>query len=408
MALFRNYNKHHAVPRRELYIPRRTRWAVALIAVAVIAVCLIVAAFINGWITLPEFPSPDTGETAPPVVAEDTVIHITAGGDINITDRVVASGGANYDYSNVLRDLMPVLAGADLALANFEGNACGAPYGTKTTSAPTQLLTALQKAGMDVLQTANSRSVTNGLIGLAATGDSIRAAGMQPLGTYASVEEFEQYGGYLIYEIKGIRVALVAFTKGMDGRKKPAENCVNLLYTDYTSTYKHIDREGITAILQAAEAQKPDITIAMLHWGGRDSDLLNSSQDSVLKLLEEQGVDAVIGTHAHRVQKMGFRESGMFVSYCLGDLLGDAETTGTRYSVLVDLQITKDGTTGAVRVSGYDYIPVYQDYAEDGSLRLLRIREALTAYENNYIGAVSEATYKAMKSALSQIDSRVK
>ena len=409
MALFHKRNKHHAVPRRELYIPRRTRWTIALSALGVIAVCFVIAAFVQGWIKLPEWPAKDPGQTQPPVVREDTVIHIVAGGDVNITDKVVNSGGSGYDYSDVFLDILPVLSDADLTIANFEGNTIGAPYGTKMASAPTQLLDALRSAGVDVLQTANSQSITNGLIGLNATNNAIRAAGMQPLGTYADTEEFEKYGGYLIYEIDGIRIALVAFTKGMGNRilTDGNENCVNLLYTDYYTTYKNIDRDGITAVLQAAAAQQPDITIALLHWGGENNDLLSSSQKSICALMAEQGVDAVIGTHSHHVQAMGFQDSGMFVAYCLGDLMGDADTVDTRYSVLLDLEITKDGTTGEVSITGYGYTPIYLNYGEDGSLRLLRIREAMAAYESNYIGAVSADTYAALKSALARIESRV-
>lgn len=402
-------NRHHAAPRRELYIPRKTRWAIALSALGVIVVCLLITAFVRGWIELPKWPS-STDETTPPQVQEDTVIHIVAGGDVNITDRVVFAGGSGYDYSNVFMDILPVLSGADLTIANFEGNACGAPYGSQMNSAPQQLLSALQSAGVDVLQTANSHALTNGLIGLVATNDAIRAAGMQPLGTYANQREFEKYGGYLIYEVKGIRIALVAFTKGMDGRSLPEgrEDCVNLLYTDYSSTYKSIDRDGITAVLQAAAAEEPDITIALLHWGGENNDLLSSSQESICSLMEGLGVDAIIGTHSHHVQKMGFRdESGMFVAYCLGDLMGDAETANTSYSVLLDLEITKDGPTGQVRISGYDYTPVYLNYGDDGSLQLQRIQEALAAYESNYIASISDEAYAALKAALSRIQSRV-
>ena len=76
---------------------------------------------------------------------------------------------------------------------------------------------------------------------------------MEPLGTYASTEDFRKSGGYLIREVQGIRIAFVAFTKGMDGMGLPAgsEDCVNLLYEDYNSTYQTVDTEGITAILKA-------------------------------------------------------------------------------------------------------------------------------------------------------------
>ena len=98
----------------------------------------------------------------------------------------------------------------------------------------------------------------------------------------------------------------------------------------------------------------------------------------------------------------------MFVAYSLGDFMVDRENVTTGYSVLLDLEITRDGATGQVRITGYDYVPVYQYCREDGKLELLRIREAMAAYESNYIGRVPEEVYNAMRSALSQIESKVK
>ena len=233
---------------------------------------------------------------------------------------------------------------------------------------------------------------------------------MQPLGTYADQAEFEKYQGYLVYDIQGIRIALVAFTKGMDGRNLPegSENCVNLLYTDYSSNYKEVNEEGITAILKSVEVVQPDITIALVHWGSEYNDQISATQKQICALMGELGVDALIGTHSHYVQAMGFdSQSGMFVAYSLGDFLGDAEVAGTNYSVLLDLEITRNGATGKVSISGYDYTPIYQHYDENGNVQLLRIREAVAAYESDYIAKVPEAVYTAMKTALQRIEARV-
>ena len=105
------------------------------------------------------------------------------------------------------------------------------------------------------------------------------------------------------------------------------------------------------------------------------------------------------------MQKITQDAQGRVVAYALSDLVGDS----TKYSVLLDLEITKDGETGAVSITGYDYVPVY--YADEresgGTVRLLRIREAIAAYENNLVDRVSQETYEAMKYALERIEARV-
>ena len=393
-------------PWREHYIPRRTKWIIALSLLGALLIGLTVTAFVKGWIELPDF-SQEPVDTQPPTQPPaDTVIHIVAGGDVNITDKVVSVP----DYNHALQDVLPILGNGDLTLMNFEGNVYGEPYGSLHKSSPTTLLDALRSAGVDVLQTANSQAITNGLLGLAATKNAIKEAGMQPLGTYTNQEDFDRYKGYLIYEVNGIRIALVAFTKGMDGRNLPegSEYCVNLLYTDYGSTYQKVNTDGIKSVLKAVEKESPDITIAMLHWGSEYNDQLNPTQEKIVKLLKEQGVDAVIGNHPHYVQAMQYEEdSGFFLAYSLGDFMGDAEMAGTNYSVLLDLEITKDGRTGKAKITGYSYTPIYQVYDENGQLQILRIEDAVAAYENTYIGRVTKEIYNAMKNALERIESRV-
>lgn len=410
MSPKRKSNRRRYRPRRERYIPRKTKRTILLCLLSAIVIGLLAVAFAKGWITLPELPEEPQETVAPTQPPEDTVIHIVAGGDVNITDRVVNSGGNGYDYSDMLTDVLPILGGGDLTLLNFEGNVYGMPYGSQQRSAPVELLQALRLAGVDVLQTANSQAVTNGLLGLAATKKAIRDAGMQALGTYSDEEDFERYDGYLIYQIQGIKIALVAFTKGMDGRSLPegSEYCVNLLYTDYGSTYQSINKDGIKDVLRAVEKESPDLTIAMLHWGSEYNDQINSTQKEITKLLKEQGVDAIIGSHPHYVQAMEHDpESGFFLAYSLGDFLGDAQMAGTDYSVLLDLEVTKDGHTGQTKVTGFSYTPIYQVYDEEGGLRVLRINEAIAAYENDYIGKVTQEIYRAMKSALGKIEDRI-
>ncbi len=353
-------------------------------------------------------------ETEPVPTVPDTVVTVLAGGDLNVTDKTVAAGTtvSGYDYSEVFMDTLPVLAGSDLTVLNFEGSLYGSPYGSENHSAPQQLIQALANAGVDMLQAANSQSIANGLSGLRATLQGIRSAGIEPLGAYASSEEFKKAGGYFIREVQGIRIAFVAFTKGMDGSGMPqgSEDCVNLLYKDYHSTYQKVDTEGITRVLRAAADRKPDVTIALLHWGSEFNSQISATQEKIRDLMLKEGVDAIIGTHSHYVQNLEFDPvAGTVVAYSLGDFFGDADKSGTDYSVLLQLQITKNGVTGETKITGCDYTPLFilDETQTGGGMRVLRMREALAAYESNFVNRVSEEAYTAMKNALGKIQSRM-
>ena len=350
-------------------------------------------------------PSGDIETTGP----ADTVIHLAAAGDLNVTDRVVASGTEEYDYTQTFLDVGYLLGAADISVVNFEGNLAGTPYGSSYVSAPKTMMEALDAAGVDLVQLANSYSIKNGMSGLSSTIDAVRSSGMEPLGVYANQEEFQRAGGYTVCNVKGIRIAFTAFTKGMDGMTLPAgnENCVNLLYSDYDSAYQQVDVDKINAVMDAIEKEKPDLVVALVHWGSEFNDTISTSQEKICQLLRERGVNAIIGTHPHYVQQMVFDpENGCFVAYSLGDFFGDAPRAGSEYSLVLDLEITKSAVTGETKITGYSYTPIFT--ATDGEkLQLLRIHEAMAAYENGYMGKVSQATYEAMGYALERIEKRV-
>jgi poly-gamma-glutamate synthesis protein (capsule biosynthesis protein) len=341
-------------------------------------------------------------------------IHIAAAGDLNITDKVIWSGqtSGDFNYTNAFMDVAPILSHADLSIINFEGNVCGAPYGTETLSAPQQLLDALRNAGVDVLQMANSCSIKNGLMGLTATLSSIRAAGLEPIGAFSSADEFRKTKGYTICQVGDVKIALVAFTKGVGSLGLPvgSEDCVNILYEDYYTTYQTINKKAIRNILRAAEAEKPDLTIAMLHWGSEYNEEISKSQEDVANLMLSEGVDVIFGSHPHLVHQIDYNEEkGTIVAYSLGDFFGDGERGGTNYSIILDVEITKDYETGVTKVTDYSYVPIYT-LAEnqcDGLRRVIRLENAMSAYELNFVDKVTDSCYENMQFAIDRILKRV-
>ena len=344
-----------------------------------------------------------------------TTIHIKAAGDLNVTNTVINAGVAvgGYNYTRAFMDVASTLSDADLTVLNLEGNICGEPYGSDTTSAPRELLDGLRNAGVDLIQMANSCTINNGLIGLNSTLQAIANSGMEPVGAYATKQDFQRAKGYTICEAKGIKIAFVAFTKGLSGMGLPSgsEDCVNILYEDYDSTYKKVNKEGITKILKNVAAEKPDITIALLHWGSEYNDDISDTQKSIVNLMKKQGVDVIIGTHPHTVQAIEYDElAGTLVAYSLGDFFGDASRGGTNYSIILDLEITKDSSTGTTKVTNYSYTPIYtvsEAESADGYRRVVRIDKTVEAWEENYLDKVSQSAKESMVYALDRIKARI-
>ena len=385
-----------------------------LIAVAVLLLCGLLILAVSSKKTPGTNGEPTTITTSPTEMTQEvttepesptTVVTLAAAGDLNITDAVVASGGVTYDYTNAFMDVLPLLAEADLTVMNLEGNVCGAPYGKD--SAPQQLLTALKGIGVDMLQLANSKAINRGVSGLNATVQNVRTAGMASVG---AVAEGETPGAYVIRYVRGVKIAIVAFTKGMDGMAMPAgsEELVNILYNDYATTYKSVNTKAVTKLLRQVADEEPDITIALLHWGSEYSDIHSKSQGTIRDLMFKEGVDAIIGTHPHYVQQIEYdQQSGQFVAYSLGDFFGDATRSGTAYSIILELEITKDNTSGITKVTNYSYTPIYTIQDDTGLLRVVRLQEAIDAYENSRVGRVTVESYESMIYGMKRIESRV-
>ena len=417
--------KREAQRRKQQAEAKRLRITLILAAV-VLVLCTAGIMFLTGRSDSPETPvAAETRPTEKPTQATEpatraqkstkTTIHIKAAGDLNVTNSVINAGVAvgGYNYTRAFMDVASTLSDADLTVLNLEGNICGEPYGSDTTSAPRELLEGLRNAGVDLIQMANSCTINNGLIGLTSTLQSIRAAGLEPVGAFASESEFRESKGYTITQAQGVKVAFVAFTKGLGGRGLPAgnDNLVNILYEDYASTYDKIDRTRITSVLKAVEAEKPDITIALLHWGSEYNDDISDTQKSIVNLMKKQGVDVILGTHPHTVQAIEYDElAGTLVAYSLGDFFGDASRGGTNYSIILDLEITKDSSTGTTKVTNYSYTPIYtvsEVETADGYRRVVRIDKTVEAWEENYLDKVSQSAKESMVYALERIEARI-
>lgn len=417
--------KREAQRRKQRAEAKRLRITLILAAV-VLVLCTAGIVFLTGRSDSPETPvAAETRPTQKPTQATEpatraqksakTTIHIKAAGDLNVTNTVINAGVAvgGYNYTRAFMDVASTLSDADLTVLNLEGNICGEPYGSDTTSAPRELLEGLRNAGVDLIQMANSCTINNGLIGLTSTLQSIRAAGLEPVGAFASESEFRESKGYTITQAQGVKVAFVAFTKGLGGRGLPAgnDNLVNILYEDYASTYDKIDRTRITSVLKAVEAEKPDITIALLHWGSEYNDDISDTQKSIVNLMKKQGVDVILGTHPHTVQAIEYDElAGTLVAYSLGDFFGDASRGGTNYSIILDLEITKDSSTGTTKVTNYSYTPIYtvsEVETADGYRRVVRIDKTVEAWEENYLDKVSQSAKESMVYALERIEARI-
>lgn len=379
--------------------------------------------FYNNFVVIPTSNLPDTtsdldenaisNETENPIILElppkqDTRLKLTAIGDImchnsQYFDAYDASQNT-YDFSYVLEDIKKYVNSADIAIGNLETTFAGPAKGYSNYprfNTPEQLATSLKNFGIDILSTANNHSMDTNFEGLVSTLDYLDQAGISHMGTNRSSDE---QNTILIKEVNDIKVAFLAFTYGTNGIVIPSDKtyCVNL-----------IDEELIIAQIELAKAQNPDLICVNMHWGIEYQSAQSATQENLTNLLFQNGVDIILGSHPHVLQPMekcsvvlgDGTQKDCFVIYSLGNFMSGQTKEFTRSSIILNIDIFKDGDTGNTTIENISYVPIYMYKSASGThkYRILDMTRAVSNYEAG-AWSIDNPTYLTLKSELERIN----
>ena len=228
-----------------------------------------------------------------------------------------AATGVAYDYRPMFSRVRGTLSSADLALCHLETPL--APPGTPprtggSFSVPGEIATAIAEAGYDGCSTASNHSFDNGATGVVSTIDQLDAAGVQHTGSARTAAQRAP----AFYDVRGVRVAHLAYTYGLNGLRLPSDQpyLVNL-----------IDPAVILADAHAAREAGAEFVVVSLHWGVEFVREPTDAQRAIVEqLLPSSDIDLVIGHHAHVVQPLG-EVGGTYVAFGLGNFLSNQHDT---------------------------------------------------------------------------------
>lgn len=355
-----------------------------------------------GDITPSPSPTPTAAPTPTPTPSSIT-INVRVAGDIMVHDNQLISAkkdDGTYDFKPYFEDIAPVLANADLTIANLE-TALGGPdigySGYPLFSTPDSLLDALKMCGIDVLTTANNHTLDKGLEGSIRTVEKVREAGFYQTGSSINAEDSDTI---LIVDVQGIKIAILAYSYGTnyeDNNVSPAIPADDLKYA-----YNKISKDRIIADAKKARQMGADIVMASLHWGIEYERTPSQSQRELAQDLIEQGVDVILGSHPHVVQKITYKDVTNFegatqkslVAYSLGNFISDQRAQYRDSGIILDITLKKDMETGDVKIIDNGYIPVYvfrEDKAEAPfQYRLLPVGKVLAddAYKSQFTDTI--------------------
>ncbi len=348
-------------------------------------------------------------------------ITLAAVGDIMCYDEQLqdAMTGDSYDFSPVFAEVSEVLSSADLAVGNLETNIVpDSPYvGKPNFNTPPEMASALAEAGFDILSTANTYSVQYGINGLYSTLLNVQQAGMDSVGTYYTQEERDVNGSAVIKDVGGIKVAFLAYTKGVNNMFLPDgyEYSVNLLYDDYYFAYTGFRKSEILADISTVKEAGADVIVCMLHWGSEYETELSDSQKDIADTLIAAGVNIILGSHSHvagEVELREFQDSDgnsrqALVAWSLGNFYSFMTRDGTMESLIlqVSMQLNEKGNVEFTDVS---YVPVKTSYDGEGeNFRITNIPVQVEKYLSVAEDAPDAATYEQLQNAAKRIETRI-
>jgi poly-gamma-glutamate capsule biosynthesis protein CapA/YwtB (metallophosphatase superfamily) len=311
----------------------------------------------------------------------DRTVTLIASGDVlphgAVLRQATAFGrqtGHPYEFRPMFADLRPILGRADLAVCHLEVplSRDGRDVASwPSFNAPPQLAAALRWAGYDACSTASNHAMDRGAAGVAATLDVMDGAGLGHAGTARNPGEA---GTATILEVSGLRVALLSYAYGLNGRSLPPGQpwLVNL-----------IDPVRIVEDARAARRAGAGLVVVLLHWGEENRPTPSQSQrDLARRLLAAPEVDLILGHHVHVVQPIE-QVGGKWVAYGMGNSLSNQTpaccAAGSQDGVLVHVTVAVE--RGRTRVREVRYLPTWVEHPA------FRIRPVLPALADRSLPA---------------------
>ena len=296
-----------------------------------------------------------------------------------------------YDYSECFEYIRNEVECADISVVNLETTHAGKPYmGYPTFSAPDEFSAELQRSGFNLFVTANNHSADKGKKGIERTIDVLDNLKITHTGTFKdSAARDSTYP--LLVEENGFRLAFLNYTYDTNGLPVTAPNIVN-----------EISDKTILQDIEKAKTLNPDLIIACLHWGVEYQRTPSKEQRKLAKLMIDNGVQIIIGSHPHVIQPMeGTLNSDKstyksIVAYSLGNFISNQNDRYTDSGAMVKISIEKDEENGvSITDCAYSLVWRYR-YSENGK----RHYTLIPAYTfDNHPETVQPALQARMKEA---------
>lgn len=307
-------------------------------------------------------------------IPEDKVANIVAIGDTlchsqNFKDAYDSTTGV-YDFSPMFKYVTKYFENATVCVGNCEASFAGPARGYSgypTFNTPEHLAVDLKELGLDIMTTSNNHTLDMGYNGMVSTLNYLDEAGLEHTGSARSQEEQDKI---LFKDLNGIKTAFLSFTYGTNGIPVPSgkEYCVNL-FADWKSDWSGytINYDFMKSKIDQAKKEGAEAIVCSMHWGIEYQIKENKEQEKLAEFLIKNDVNVILGCHPHVMQPIkmitvtgddGVERTG-FCIYSMGNFFSAQTFPFTRNTLILNVQIRKDGLTGKISIDNATYTPIY-------------------------------------------------
>ncbi len=342
------------------------------------------------------------------VLTED-IAKISLTGDImclRAQQNAVNRNGI-YNFNNSFKHVKKLFERTDYAIGNLETLIS---YSNPITSvmnlinnapncnAPGTFLDALRYAGYCSVATANNHCCDGDVTGILETIEVLDCYDIAHVGTYNSSKTKR----YILADINGIKVAFLSYTELINQRSSLTE----------AEHKKHVGRfivQDIENDIAVAREAGAEFIIAYNHWGTENTHSVMARQKSDAKALADAGVDLIVGSHPHCLQKAEYikAEDGRKVLcvYSMGNFVSSMASTINNDTIILEVILKRNKKTGAVKLKEAGYIPcrVYHSYGSDRHVIIPTNAKFNGGIENNTLKEAAKRIRSVMGNDISEI-----
>ncbi len=266
-------------------------------------------------------------------------------------------GKDSFDFNPVYRNVKKYLESADFTFGNLEtvtaGKENGGYTGYPKFNTPASYISALKDVGFDLFVTANNHSLDRSEKGILKTIGEINSRNLKYVGTYTSQQDRDSIR---IFDIKGIKIALLAYSYGTNGNPIPKGKnyLINL-----------IDYELIEKDIQSAKINGAELVLVHFHFGEEYKREPVQFQKDVVNKTIDLGADIIIGGHPHVLQPVNFYQTNNakldsgFVAYSMGNFFSNQQDRYKYSGMILTLTIKKDFSKNKIEISEVKYLPTW-------------------------------------------------